>query len=228
MRYSATIKELPLADRPRERLRDHGPQALTTAELVAILIHSGNSERNAVSLGEYLIGHFGSINELAGASVEQLQAVKGIGEAKATQIKAAIEFGNRASLFTAQPRVTIDGPRDIANLLMSDMRYLRKEVLKSIMLDSRNRVIAIRTVSIGDLTNSIVHPREVFKEAIVMSAAAIAVAHNHPSGDPSPSIDDVSITKRLISAGEILGIEVVDHIVIGDGVFASLKDRGLL
>ncbi len=227
-RYSLTIRELPLADRPRERLRDHGAHALTTAELLAILIRVGNAERSAVSLGEHIVSHFGGVQEVASASVEQLSSVKGIGEAKAAQIKAAIEFGKRVSLIGGADRPTIGSPSDVANLLMSDLRYLKKETLKSVLLDSRNRVIVIRTVSIGDLTSSVVHPREVFKDAVVASSAGIIIAHNHPSGDSTPSSDDINITRRLIAAGEVLGIELLDHIIIGDGNFTSLKERGLV
>ena len=227
-RYSPTIKETPAEERPRERLRAYGVHALTTAELLALLIRTGSGERSAVSLGEYLLAEFGSIKGVATASVEQLACVKGLGEVKAGQIKAAIEFGNRLSLFTEDAKPSIGGPRDVANLLMPDLRYQKKEILKSLLLDTKNRVLAIRTVSIGDLSSSIVHPREVFKDAVIISAAALIVAHNHPSGDPTPSGEDVAVTKRLISAGEIMGIDPLDHIVIGDGVFVSLKERGLI
>jgi len=227
-RYSPTIKETPADERPRERLSAYGVQALTTAELLAILIRTGSRERNAVSLGEFLLAEFGSIKGVATASVEQLAKVKGLGAVKAGQIKAAIEFGNRLSLFTEDAKPSIGGPRDVANLLMPDLRYQKKEILKSLLLDTKNRVLAIRTVSIGDLSSSIVHPREVFKDAVVISAAALIVAHNHPSGDPAPSAEDVAVTKRLIGAGEIMGIDLLDHIVIGDGVFVSLKERGVI
>ena len=227
-RYSPTIKELPAEERPRERLHAYGAQALTTAELIAILIRVGNAERSAVSLGEYLLAEFGSIKGVATASLEQLADVKGLGDAKAAQIKAAIEFGNRLALFTEDARPSIGGPRDVSNLLMPDLRHQKKEHLKSLLLDTKNRVLAIKTVSIGDLSSSIVHPREVFKDAVVASAASIIVAHNHPSGDPTPSAEDVSVTKRLIQAGEIMGIDLLDHIVIGDGAFVSLKERGLI
>lgn len=227
-RYSPTIKELPTEERPRERLHAYGPQALTTAELIAILIRVGNGERSAVSLGEFLLAEFGSIQGVATATLEQLAAVKGLGAAKAAQIKAAIEFGNRLALFTEDARPSIGGPRDVANLLMPDLRYQKKEHLKSLLMNTKNRVLAIKTVSIGDLSSSIVHPREVFKDAVVASAASIIVAHNHPSGDPTPSSEDVAVTKRLIQAGEIMGIDLLDHIVLGDGVFVSLKERGLI
>lgn len=227
-RYSPTLKELPSEERPRERLHAYGAQALTTAELIAILIRTGNAQRSAVSLGEYLLAQFGSIKGVATASVEQLASVKGLGLAKAAQIKAAIEFGNRLSLFTEDSRPSIGGPRDVSNLLMPDLRYQKKEHLKSLLLDTKNRVLAIRTVSIGDLSSSIVHPREVYKDAVIASAAAIIVAHNHPSGDPTPSAEDVAVTKRLIQSGEIMGIDLLDHIVLGDGTFVSLKERGLI
>ena len=227
-RYSPTLKELPAEERPRERLHAYGAQALTTAELIAILIRVGNAQRSAVSLGEYLLAEFGSIQGVATATPEQLAKVKGLGKAKAAQIKAAIEFGNRLSLFTEDARPSIGGPRDVANLLMPDLRYQKKEHLKSLLMDTKNRVLAIKTVSIGDLSSSIVHPREVFKDAVVASAASLIIAHNHPSGDPTPSSEDVAVTKRLMQAGEIMGIDLLDHIVIGDGVFASLKERGLI
>lgn len=227
-RYSPAIKDLPADERPRERLLAHGAQALSTAELIALLIRVGSHERSAVSLGEHLLAHFGNIKGVACAHVEELAKVKGIGPAKAAEIKAAIEFGSRLSLFTDEARPTIGGPRDVANLLMPDLRYLKKETLKAILLSTKNHVLAIKTISVGDLSSSIVHPREVFQDAVIASAAAIIVAHNHPSGDPTPSAEDVAVTKRLIQAGEILGIDLLDHIVIGDGVFASLKERGLI
>ncbi|MDQ2688001.1 MAG: DNA repair protein RadC [Armatimonadota bacterium] len=222
------MKELPADQRPRERLYAAGAHALTTAELIAIIIRVGTHERSAVSLGELLLAHFGNIKGVACASVEELSKIKGIGPAKAAQIKAAIEFGNRLTLFTEDVRPAIGGPRDVANLLMPDLRYLKKETLKSILMDTKNRVLSIKTVSIGDLSSSIVHPREVFKDAIIASAASLIVAHNHPSGDPTPSADDVAVTKRLMDAGSILGIDLLDHIVIGDGKFVSLKERGLI
>lgn len=227
-RYSPTIMELPPDDRPRERLYACGAGALTTAELIGILIRVGTHERSAVSLGEHLLAHFGSIKEIAGAPVERLSEVKGIGRAKAAEIKAAIELGNRLALYGEDTRPMANNPRDIANLIMPDLRYLKKETLKSLLLDTKNRVIAIKTVSVGDLTSSIAHPREIFKDAVVASAASIIMAHNHPSGDPTPSQQDIEITRRLIDTGKIIGIDVLDHLVIGDGKYVSLKERGLM
>ncbi|MGI4788569.1 MAG: RadC family protein [Janthinobacterium lividum] len=227
-RYSPAIKDLPSDERPRERLHAYGAQALTTAELIAILIQTGNAQRSAVSLGEFLLAEFGSIKGVATASLEQLAGVKGLGAAKASQIKAAIEFGNRLTLFSEEGRPSIGGPRDVSNLLMPDLRFQKKEHLMSLLLNTKNQVLAIKTVSVGDLSSSIVHPREVYKDAVIASAAAIIVAHNHPSGDPTPSAEDVAVTKRLVQSGEIMGIDLLDHIVLGDGTFVSLKERGLI
>ena len=227
-RYNPILKDLPPEERPRERLHAYGAQALTAAELIAILIRTGNAERSAVALGEFLLSTFGSIQGIATASVEQLADVKGLGSAKAAQIKAAIEFGHRLALFSEEGRPSIGGPQDVSNLLMPELRYQKKEHLKSILLNTKNRVLAIKTVSVGDLSSSIVHPREVYKDAVIASAASIIVAHNHPSGDPTPSAEDVAVTKRLIQSGEIMGIDLLDHIVLGDGTFVSLKERGLI
>ncbi len=227
-RYNPILKDLPPEERPRERLHAYGAQALTAAELIAILIRTGNGERSAVALGEFLLAEFGSIQGVATASADQLAAVKGLGTAKAAQIKAAIEFGNRLALFSEEGRPSIGGPQDVSNLLMPELRYQKKEHLKSILLNTKNRVLAIKTVSVGDLSSSIVHPREVYKDAVIASAASIIVAHNHPSGDPTPSAEDVAVTKRLIQSGEIMGIDLLDHIVLGDGTFVSLKERGLI
>lgn len=227
-RYNPILKDLPPEERPRERLHAYGAQALTAAELIAILIRTGNAERSAVALGEFLLSTFGSIQGIATASAEQLAAVKGLGSAKAAQIKAAIEFGHRLALFSEEGRPSIGGPQDVSNLLMPELRYQKKEHLKSILLNTKNKVLAIKTVSVGDLSSSIVHPREVYKDAVIASAASIIVAHNHPSGDPTPSAEDVAVTKRLIQSGEIMGIDLLDHIVLGDGTFVSLKERGLI
>nr|WP_245992564.1 DNA repair protein RadC [Capsulimonas corticalis] len=227
-RYSPTIKELPTDERPRERLAKYGAHALSTAELIGVLIRTGNAERSAVSLGEFLLAEFGNVKGIASATLDQLASVKGLGLAKAAEIQAAIEFGHRLALFSDDDRPAIAGPQDVANLIMPELRYIKKETLKSLLLDTKNRVLGIKTVSIGDLSSSIVHPREVFKDAVTSSAASIIVAHNHPSGDPTPSREDITVTKRLMEAGEIMGIELLDHIVIGDGCFVSLKEKGLI
>jgi len=226
-RYSRAIKDLPLRERPRERLEHSGAWALSAPELLAILIGSGQQGRNAVSVAEHLLAHFGGLRALGGAAVEQIAAVEGVGRVKAVQILAAVELGNRMSAPTDEVKPVITGPEDVYNLLRGELRDLKKETLKSLLMDAKNRVTAIRTVSIGDLTSSIANPREIFKDAVTASAASIIVAHNHPSGDPTPSSDDLDVTRRLNEAGKILGIELLDHIVIGDGRFVSLKERGL-
>lgn len=228
VRYSTTILDMPSSERPRERFVRLGASALSAAELIALLVRTGSSERSALSLGDHLLAELGGLSRLAELSLEELTTIKGIGQVKAIEIKAAIELGNRVRTLVPEARPVVSSPQDVAALLQSELRYLKKEVLKSVLLDAKNRVIAVKTVSIGDLTSSIVHPREVFKDAIVASAASIIVAHNHPSGDPAPSTDDINITRRLISAGQTIGIELLDHIIIGDDKHVSLKEKGLI
>jgi DNA repair protein RadC len=226
-RYTRTMKELPARERPRERLEHAGAWALSAPELLAILIGSGVKGKNAVSVAENLLAHFGGLRALGSATVGQIAEVEGLGKATAAAILAAVELGNRMSVPLDEDRPVITGPEDVYNLLRGELRDLKKETLKSLLLDAKNRVCAIRTVSIGDLTSSIANPREIFKDAVTASAASIIVAHNHPSGDPTPSADDLDVTCRLEEAGKILGIELLDHVVIGDGRYVSLKDLGL-
>jgi len=227
-RYTVAIKEIPQNERPRERLMHYGASAVSSAELLAIQLRTGTRERSAIGLGELLLSQFAGLRGVAGCSVEQMSVVKGIGPVKAVQICAAFELGRRLAALSDEERPVIRSPQDVANLLMPELRDLKKETLKSLILDTKNRVLKILTVSVGILDSSLVHPREVFKDAITASAAAIIVAHNHPSGDPTPSPEDRQITKRLYEAGQILGIELLDHIVIGDNKFVSLKERGFL
>ena len=227
-RYTVAIREIPCSERPRERLMHYGASAVSTAELLAIQLRTGTTERSAIGLGELLLSQFAGLRGVAGCSIEQMSVVKGIGSVKAVQICAAFELGRRLAALSDEERPVIRSPQDVANLLMPELRDLKKEHLKSLLLDTKNRVLKIHTVSVGILDSSLVHPREVFKDAIIASAAAIIVAHNHPSGDPTPSPEDRQITKRLYDAGQILGIELLDHIVIGDNRWVSLKERGFL
>lgn len=227
-RYSVAIREMPAEERPRERLSKHGPAVCSTAELLAILLRTGTTERSALGLGELLLSHFHGLRGVANATIEQLSAVKGVGEVKAIQIAAAIELGKRNAVLSDDEKPVIRSPQDVANLLMPELRDAKKEHLKSLVLSTKNQVIRIHTVSVGILDSSLVHPREVFKDAITASAAAIIVAHNHPSGDPTPSTEDRRITQRLAEAGQIIGIELLDHIILGDNRFVSLKERGVL
>ncbi len=227
-RYDTKIMDRPLDERPRERLLNSGPQALNTAELLAILMRTGSSERSVLGLAEHLIHSFKGLRGVANASIEELQQIKGVGVVKAIEIMAAVEMGKRLSVLSVESRMCIRSPQDVSNLLMAEMRDLKKEHLKSILLDTKNRVLKAVTVSVGILDSSLVHPREVFKDAILASAASIIVAHNHPSGDPTPSQEDINVTKRLHEAGKIMGIELLDHIVLGDNRWVSLKERGHL
>lgn len=232
---------MPLEDRPRERLIAQGAHVLSSAELVAVLIRTGSHRETAVEVASRLIGLGAAaegrpaggdgaagagLRHLATASIEELSAVRGIGPAKAAQIKAAVELGRRMAC-AAAPRPAVRAPGDVAALLMEGMRYLDKEHFQVVLLNTKNQVLGVELVSVGGLSSSPVHPREIFKVALRRSAAAVILAHNHPSGDPEPSAEDVGVTERLAEAGRILGIEVLDHVVIGDGRYASLRQRGL-
>lgn len=227
-RYTVAIRELPTQDRPRERLMANGASALSTAELLAIQLRIGTKERSALGLAEQLLSQFSGLRGIANASVEELSVVKGIGPVKAVEIAAAVELGRRLAALTSEEKPCIRSPQDVANLLTPELRDVKKEHFKSLLLNTKNQVIKINTVSIGILDSSLVHPREVFKDAIQASAASIIVAHNHPSGDPTPSPEDKRVTQRLAECGTLLGIDLLDHIIIGDNRWVSLKERGLL
>lgn len=229
--YHLTIKDLPEGERPRERLLKYGAENLTDAELLAIIIRTGSRSETAVNLSQrLLLGEKGvnGLRFLVEASIEELGKIKGIGIAKAAQIKAAIEIGKRLASLNQSERPVIKYPGDVRNLLMEEMRYLDKEYFKIILLNIKNQVIHVEDVSVGSLNSSIVHPREIFKIAIRRSSAALILVHNHPSGDPTPSGEDVEITRRLVESGKLLGIDVLDHVIIGDGRYTSLKEKGLI
>lgn len=229
--YHLTIKDLPEGERPRERLLKYGAENLTDAELLAIIIRTGSRSETAVNLSQrLLLGEKGvnGLRFLVEASIEELGKIKGIGIAKAAQIKAAIEIGKRLASLSQSERPVIKYPGDVRNLLMEEMRYLDKEYFKIILLNIKNQVIHVEDVSVGSLNSSIVHPREIFKIAIRRSSAALILVHNHPSGDPTPSGEDVEITRRLVESGKLLGIDVLDHVIIGDGRYTSLKEKGLI
>lgn len=225
-RYTVAIREMPSDERPRERLLHYGAQALSTTELLAIQLRIGTKERSALGLAELLLSQFNGLRGVGCASVEALSKVKGIGPVKAIEIAAAVELGKRLSVLSDEERPCIRSPQDVANLLMPELRDVKKEHLKSLLLDSKNRVMKMTTVSIGILDSSLVHPREVFKDAILASAASLIVAHNHPSGDPTPSHEDRRITQRLAECGQLIGIDLLDHVVIGDNRWVSLKQLG--
>ncbi|MEW6724787.1 MAG: DNA repair protein RadC [Bacillota bacterium] len=220
------VKDLPVDDRPRERLIHHGPRVLTTSELLALLLGAGTRGESALDMGERILGTFGGLPGLARTAAAELAAQHGMGLSKACRLVAAIELGRRL-VREQQSKTRIRSPEDARDLLMEEMRYLDKEHFQVVLLDTKNQVLGVQLVSIGGLASSIVHPREVFKEAIRRSAAAIILSHNHPSGDPTPSQDDIDVTRRLREAGKLLGIEVLDHIIIGDNRYMSLREKGL-
>ncbi len=222
-----TIKEMNEQERPRERLARLGPQSLTTAELLAILLRVGGVGETAVQVGQRLLQSFGGITGIHRATFEELSAQRGVKLAKAAQIKAAIELGRRLVLESPEELPAVHTPADAAELVQYEMRALEQEELRVMLLDTRNRVQHIEAVYRGSVNSSQVRVAEIFKAAIRRNAANILVVHNHPSGDPTPSPDDAAITRAIQQAGELLDIKLLDHIIIGSGKFVSLKERGL-
>lgn len=228
MKKSFTIHDLPISERPRERLQKLGVEALSAQEILAVILGRGVSGESVMVTAQRLLSRFGSLKGLAQASVEELSQVRGIGLAKAAQLKAAFELASRVEgRAEAEDKQIVKTPEDVVNLVGSRLKSKKKEYFLAILLDMRNQLIRVAEISIGSLEASIVHPREVFKEAISASAASVIFAHNHPSGVPEASEDDINLTKRLARAGEIVGIDVLDHIIIGDNNFLSLKREGL-
>lgn len=221
------ISDLHESDRPRERLESLGPQALTNAELIAILLRVGVQGENAIQVGQRLLTEFGGLRGLHRAPFKELKNQRGMGEAKASQIKAAIELGKRLMLESPEEKPVINSPADAAALVDYDMSALEQEHLRVILLDRRNRVLEVVEVYKGSVNSSQVRVGELFKEAIRANASAIIVTHNHPSGDPTPSPDDVAVTRAIVQAGKLLDIDVLDHLVIGTGKWVSLKEKGL-
>jgi len=222
------LRDIPHEERPRERMIQNGASALSHAELLAILLRTGTQRESAVRVAERLLKQVGNIRHLVDMTVEEMTQIKGIGPAKAIQLKAGIELGRRLSRATMNEKITIRKPSDAADLLMEQMRYLQKEHFVCLFLNTKNHVLQQETLSMGSLNASIVHPREIFRAAIKCSSASVICAHNHPSGDPTPSPEDIQLTQRLVEAGNIIGIEVLDHLVIGDQRYISLKEQGLM
>jgi DNA repair protein RadC len=225
--YHLRIKELPPSEQPRERLRDYGAAALSDAELLAILLRVGVAGTNVVQLAQQLLIERGGWAGLMRAEYAELCRRHGVGEAKAATLKAALEIGRRLLLTEHEQRVQIKSPTDVAQLLMLEMSHLDQEHLRTVLLDTKNRVQAITTVYVGSLNTSLIRVGEIFKTALKLNSAALIVVHNHPSGDPTPSPEDVLVTREIVAAGLLLDIEVLDHLVIGHGRFVSLRERGL-
>jgi len=227
MSKSFTIHDLPKEERPRERLVKFGEQALAAQELLQLILGRGIAGESVAVTAQKLLSRFGSLQKLGEASIEELSSVKGIGLAKATQIKAVFEIGRRISTQTPSYKSKeLTDPKKVYQLIKSKLKDYQKEHFYIIALNSRNHSVA--EVSVGSLNASIVHPREVFAEAIKNKAASVIFAHNHPSGDSEPSEDDLTITKRLVEVGKIMGIEIIDHIIVTENGFLSFKDKGLI
>jgi DNA repair protein RadC len=221
------IREMPVAERPRERLAKCGPGSLKTSELLAILFRTGTRKMSAVELAEKMLQDFRSLTELSRASTEELQKIDGVGFAKSVEIQAAFELGRRLAAEEGTDQSPIKSAKDVFDLMSPEMRSLDREHFKVLLLNTKNYLIKTYTVSIGSLNASVVHPRECFKEAIAAHAAAIIMVHNHPSGDVEPSNEDESLTRRLMAAGDLLGIKVLDHVIIAGNKYVSLVDKGV-
>jgi DNA repair protein RadC len=229
MKDSFTVHDLPPGERPRERLFKLGSEALSAQEVLALILGRGIKDESVMVTSNKLLSRFGNLKGVAGASVEELTQMKGIGPAKAAQIKAAIELSKRLEADAGEkPKPVLKSPENVVAVMRSKLKGKKKEHFWVICLDTRNRLINWKPVSIGSLDTSIVHPREVFKEAVSSSAASVIFVHNHPSGDPEPSKEDVELTERLVKAGEIIGIDVLDHIIVCDKSYLSLKANNLL
>jgi len=228
VRKSFTIHDLPIFERPRERLQKFGVEALSAQEILALILGRGIAGESVTVTVQRLLSKFGSLKGIASASIEELSQVRGIGLAKAAQIKAAFELSNRLEGSPeAGKKLPIKTPEEVMSLVKGRLRGKKKEHFLVLLLDTRGQLIKTSEISVGSLDTSVVHPREVFKEAISASAASVILVHNHPSGDPEPSEDDIKLTERLVQAGEIVGIDVLDHIIVCDKNYLSLKSKGL-
>jgi DNA repair protein RadC len=227
-----TIKEMPEDARPRERLERAGPGSLSNQELIAIILSTGavtgGQKYTAIDLATQLLAKFESLKGVAQADFAQLQEVAGIGPAKACQVMAAFELGKRVAIFTGSTKPVIRQPTDLFEYFSAQMSLMTREEFLVAVLDTKNRLVKHEFISKGTLNASIVHPRDVFRVAIIHSAASVILLHNHPSGDPTPSQEDLDITRRLVEAGVLLGIAVLDHLIIGGAKFVSLKEMRLL
>jgi len=226
-KYKLKIKDIPLEERPRERLIKYGSKVLNNSELLAIILGNGSKHENVLELSRKLLKN-NNIGSLSRKRVSYLKKNLGIGEAKACQIVASFELGRRLSAFKDESKPIVNDAQDIAKLFMSELAYVKKEYFKGLFLNSRRQIITEETIFVGSLNASIIHPREIFQIGLEEGAAAMILLHNHPSGNPEPSDEDIEITKQLVRAGEILGIEVLDHIIIGNNRYFSFKESNYL
>ncbi len=221
------IHDIPEEERPRERLIRNGPESLSNAELLGVILRTGSKQENVVSLSSRILSKY-NIKQLSLANVSRLMQENGVGKAKAAQIAAVFELARRLETFVEEPKRKICSPKDVYTLMYPKMREQKKEKFITLCLDTKNQILKEEVVSIGSLNASIVHPREVFKSALMESSASVIMVHNHPSGDPSPSREDIMVTEKMVEGGKLLGIDVLDHIIIGDGKYVSLKDEGFV
>ena len=227
---SAMVRDLPMEERPREKLLSYGARSLSNTELLAILLHSGTRSKSVIQVAQELLAAYrdNGLASIVNCSPSELADVDGIGPAKTATIMAAVELGLRLAQKPSSDRFIIRTPEDVAEYAMPRLRYEQKEHFAIMLLDTKNHVLSFPDISIGSLNASIVHPREVFRCAVSNCASSIVLVHNHPSGDPTPSREDIQVTSRLVKAGQILDIEVLDHIIIGDNKYTSLKEQGML
>lgn len=225
---NTSVREMPATDRPRERLEQVGPEALRDAELIAVLFRTGTRTVGAVALAEQLLAEFRDLRRLGRASLQELQKVPGVGRVKSIELKAALELGLRLARHNAGPKTKISSAADVADLLMYQFKEYETEHFKSVLLNTKNELIAVEDVSRGSVNETLAAPGDVFRRAVREGATSVIVAHNHPSGNPEPSQADLALTKRLVDAGEILNIALLDHVVFGDGRYVSLKERQLM
>ena len=223
------ILDMPENERPKEKLLRYGAESLSNPELLAIILRTGTKGENVLSLSQRIISEFNGLNGILNASIKEMTEIKGVKESKASQMIAIAELFKRFNTyksFIEFKRVT--SPNDVASMLYGEMGTFNQEVLKLIILNTKNEIIKIKDVFKGSLNSSLIHPREIFNEAIRNSAASIIICHNHPSGDPTPCDEDIKVTIRLKECGEIIGIKLIDHIVIGRNIYVSLKEKGIL
>ena len=225
--YHLRIRELPAYERPRERLKQRGSASLSNSELLAIILPTGSASENVLGLAAKVVVRFGGLAGLARASFGELCAERGVGQAKAAQLKAALELGRRLVSTQPEERAVVRSPQDVANLLMAEMGFLDQEQLRVVLLNTKNQVIALPEIYRGSVSTSLIRTSEVFREAVRENCPAIILVHNHPSGDPEPSPEDIEVTERIIEPGKVLDIEVLDHMIIGQQRYVSLKERGI-
>ena len=224
--YQPMIRDMPDVERPRERLLLYGAARLNNAELLAVLLRTGIRGESSIGLAQRLLADFGGLRGIAGAAYAELSATKGISGAKYCELMAALELGKRLASVSVEDRVVIRSPRDVANLLMGEMATLTQEDLRVLLLTTKNHVAAVRSIYVGTVNTSLVRAAEVFRPAIKENYPCIILVHNHPSGDPTPSKQDIELTKQLRDAGEILNVDVLDHIILARDGYMSMKDRG--